>query len=400
MVPEGWNSSRLSKLVVKDRKIRYGIIQPGEYDATGRFLVRGRDYSKGWAIPESLFRVSDPIEIPYAKARVKSGDIILTIVGAGTGNVSIVPAWLDGANITQTTARIAIDEKKIDPDYCYHYLLSQSGRKLVYKYIKGGAQPGLNIRDVEKFTVTFPAHSEQHKIAEILSTWDKAIGQVDKLIEANEKLKKGLMQQLLTGKRRFPGFEGKWEEVRLGNVFTERNDLEREDLRLLSITASRGVIDRDEVDRKDTSTADKSKYKRIVPGDIGYNTMRMWQGVSALSSLEGIVSPAYTIVIPGPRIHSVFASHLFKLPRIVNLFYRYSQGLVDDTRNLKYHNFAQIKVKIPNVDEQERIAGALTEVDSTLAKLDQFRESLSAQKVGLMQVLLIGKKRVKTKGAI
>ena len=84
--------------------------------------------------------------------------------------------------------------------------------------------------------------------------------------------------------------------------------------------------------------------------------MRMWQGVSALSSLEGIVSPAYTICTPKKGLDGEFMAYLFKLPLIINLFYRYSQGLTSDTWNLKYHHFRQVKVTIPEFLEQKAIA--------------------------------------------
>src|SRR5699024_12878596 len=109
----------------------------------------------------------------------------------------------------------------------------------------------------------------------------------------------GLMQQLLTGKKRFPEFEGEeWVEVKLGEVFTERKEKECPHVDLVAITTERGVSDRDKLDRKDTSSSNKDNYKRIAPGDIGYNTMRMWQGGSGYSELEGIVSPAYSIGPP------------------------------------------------------------------------------------------------------
>jgi type I restriction enzyme S subunit len=204
------------------------------------------------------------------------------------------------------------------------------------------------------------------------------------------------MQQLLTGKRRFPEFaKSDWTEYHLGELFSERKETNRTDLPLLAITSDRGVIPRDEVDRKDASSEDKSKYKRISPGDIGYNTMRMWQGVSALSSLEGIVSPAYTICKPKKNIDSQFAAYLFKYPPVVNIFYRYSQGLVSDTLNLKFPNFSQIKVTIPQPNEQKRIASMLATYDREISLLQAQAEALKRHKRGLMQKLLTGQIRVK-----
>jgi type I restriction enzyme S subunit len=107
---------------------------------------------------------------------------------------------------------------------------------------------------------------------------------------------------MAAGKKRY---WGEWKELHLGEMFTERNETKFFDLPLLSI-GQNGVYPQDESVKKDTSNEDKSKYKRICPGDIGYNTMRMWQGRSALSELEGIVSPAYTVVIPKKNTDSTF----------------------------------------------------------------------------------------------
>jgi len=187
-----------------------------------------------------------------------------------------------------------------------------------------------------------------------------------------------------------------WREWQLGDLFTERVETGRTDLPLLSITGDRGVIPRDELERRDVSKADKSKYLRIAPGDIGYNTMRMWQGMSALSSLEGIVSPAYTICIPGPDIRGPFAAHLFKLPSVIHLFHRYSQGLVKDTLNLKFPQFAKIRLTIPGVEEQKRIAEVLSALDREIRLLEPLRTALDQQRSGVADLLLTGRVRVPT----
>lgn len=202
------------------------------------------------------------------------------------------------------------------------------------------------------------------------------------------------MQQLLTGKKRLKGFEGEWREVHLGEMFTERNETKCFDLPLLSI-GQNGVYPQDESVKKDTSNEDKSKYKRICPGDIGYNTMRMWQGRSALSELEGIVSPAYTVVTPKKNADSVFFSYLFKMPRMTNLFWRNSQGLVDDTLNCKFKDFSIVKVMLPQTkEEQTAIAKVLQAADKEISLLKAKANRLREQKKGLMQVLLTGKKRI------
>jgi type I restriction enzyme S subunit len=257
-------------------------------------------------------------------------------------------------------------------------------------------QHNINQSELQKqFIVPLPPLPEQNKIADILCIWDEAIEQSRKLINAKKRRKKALMQQLLTGRKRLPGFEEKWKELTLGDLFDERTECNNHHLPLLAITGSRGVILASEIERKDSSAVDKSRYKRIAPGDIGYNTMRMWQGVSAVSKLEGIVSPAYTICIPTDTVDVRFMGYLFKFMPIVNLFRRYSQGLVDDTLNLKFHNFVQIKVRIPILREQRRICEILSTADGEIKDLAEKLSALEKQKRGLMQKLLTGEVRVK-----
>ncbi len=130
---------------------------------------------------------------------------------------------------------------------------------------------------LSELPINVPPLLEQRKIADILGTWDTAIGTLERLITVLQKRKRGLMQRALTGQVRFPEYQGcQWKEVRLGDVFTERRETGRIDLPLLSITSKQGVIPRDSVERRDTSSEDKSKYLRICKGDLGYNTMRMW----------------------------------------------------------------------------------------------------------------------------
>ena len=123
--------------------------------------------------------------------------------------------------------------------------------------------------------------------------------------------------------------------------------------------------------------------------------MRMWQGVSAVSTLEGIVSPAYTICIPNDKVNVDFMGYFFKFPTTINLFWRYSQGLVSDTLNLKYNSFSQVKVLVPSIEEQQGVAKVLSTADYEIKQLEKKLQALEKQKRGLMQKLLTGEMRVK-----
>lgn len=285
---------------------------------------------------------------------------------------------------------------KIDKAYLLNLMLGYSFNKRAVECSMRTGMPKINQDDLNTIAMCYPRSiDEQKKIAKILTTQDKVIESKEKLLAEKQRQKKYLMQVLLTGKMRLPGFDGEWGKSKLGDLLAERTETKCEHLELLAITGVRGVIPRSQLDLKDNSSEDKSKYLRICVGDIGYNTMRMWQGVSAYSDCEGIVSPAYTILKPKGGINAKFFAYLFKMPEVVFLFYRFSQGLVDDTRNLKYQNFKRISVSYPaSVEEQTAIVSVLETADKEIDLLTQEIEQEKIKKKALMQLLLTGIVRV------
>lgn len=253
----------------------------------------------------------------------------------------------------------------------------------------------VHFSDFLEFSIPLPPLEERKKIAELLILQDQIIELKEKRLTEKQRQKKYLMQQLLTGKKRLLGFDAEWKDKKLSKLFAERSETKFEHLELLAITGTQGVIPRSQLDLKDNSSEDKSKYLRICVGDIGYNTMRMWQGVSAYSNYEGIVSPAYTILKPKGNVNSKYFAYLFKMPEVVFLFYRFSQGLVDDTRNLKYENFKKINVTYPeSIEEQNAIVAILETADQEIELLCQDIEQEKQKKKALMQLLLTGIVRV------
>lgn len=343
------------------------------------------------------FRLTDAEE-HISEAAVAAGAPIarageLLILVRGMTLIKDVPIAILGAD-----ASFNQDLKALTPingvraDYL-GYVLEASKFRLMAMVDRAGHGTGrLAIEKLVSLPVLKPDASVQTYIEIRLRVFDRLLEAQEALIECKNKLKRRLRQQLLTGKKRFPEFAGQpWVERRLVDLFTERSETNRSDLPLLSVTNDRGIIPRDELDKRDTSNPDKSKYKRVAIGDIAYNTMRMWQGVSALSSLEGIVSPAYTVAVPSEQIDASFAKHLFKYPPVVHLFLRHSQGLVDDTLNLKFDRFAKITVRIPRgVEEQRRIAAALDLCDREAELLSALATQYETYKRGVLSRLLSG----------
>lgn len=193
----------------------------------------------------------------------------------------------------------------------------------------------------------------------------------------------------LTPKLRFPEFKDRptWRRQVLGDLFTERQEGGLTGLPLLSLTDKDGLIPQGETNRRDNSSLDKSKYLRVFPGDVAYNTMRMWEGRSAYVGLEGLVSPAYTVCKPKVGTDGLFFSYYFKTWPLIEQFKRYSQGLVKDTLNLKFEAFSQIPISSPQPAEQRKVAACLTSLDEWIAAEGRKLEALQAHKKGLMQEL-------------
>lgn len=252
--------------------------------------------------------------------------------------------------------------------------------------------PQLTVPQVQKYSIAYPtSKNEQEKIAEILSAWDEGIETLEKLIEQKEILKNSLAQKCFRRKNiLFP-----LKQHKLGDLFKNRKETNCCDLELLSVCDGLGIVPRSQLNAKDNSNDNKSKYLKVCIGDLAYNTMRMWQGRCGVSSYEGIVSPAYTVCIPKNNIDVDYMYYLFKTPHMIHDFWRYSQGIVDDTLNLKFNNFEVIKVWIPDKETQTKIAKLLKSYDKEIQLLNSKLEKLKEQKKGLMQKLLTGQIRVK-----
>ena len=165
-------------------------------------------------------------------------------------------------------------------------------------------------------------------------------------------------------------------------------------MELLSVTMNDGVKPRSEIEGKDNSSEDKSNYKIVRKGDMVYNSMRMWQGANGISSCDGIVSPAYTVLMPKQEINNGYFAALFKSVTLINEFRKNSQGMTSDTWNLKYPQIETIKVQIPSVSEQDKVSELFSVLDERIATQAQLVESLKKYKRGVFEAVFSQKLRL------
>lgn len=177
---------------------------------------------------------------------------------------------------------------------------------------------------------------------------------------------------------RFKGYTDDWEQRKVGEIFTERTERANGDEELLSVTISNGVIKQADSVKRNIASEDKSNYKVVKVGDLPYNSMRMWQGALGTSEYNGIVSPAYTVLVPSEDANAKFFMELFKKESSLQIFTRWSQGLTSDTWNLKFPLLSEIKFLIPIVEEQTKMGEYFKRLDNLISlhqrKCDETKE--------------------------
>ena len=269
-----------------------------------------------------------------------------------------------------------------------------------FKQVKndlGATINSINNSNLLNFKIPLPPLDEQEKIAEILSTWDEAINLTINLIESKKQFKKALMQNLLTAKIRFPRFKDEWKKIKMNDIFTEIDErsIANNQYEILSVTLN-GIVPQNTHFKKRIASKDNSGYKILRYGNLVIG-MNLWMGgIDILTNQNiGIVSPAYRIFKIDDKYNIYFLRNFIKTKKMLELYVLHSeQGASVVRRNLKLSELLEEKIKLPNLNEQQKIAEVLTACDDEINLLNLKLENLKKQKQGLMQKLLSGKVRI------
>ena len=239
---------------------------------------------------------------------------------------------------------------------------------------------GISKSNLLNLKIKLPPLDEQKKIAEILSTWDEAINLTINLIESKKQFKKALMQNLLTANIRFPEFQDKWERVKLkeiAEVYQPQTISQRELTDSgFDIYGANGIIGK--------YGRYNHEFEQVVIGcrgncgAVNFTKPKSWiTGNAMVINLDNSTKAIKTFI--------------YYLLSNTNFQYLISgSGQPQITSNIRYH-----KIKLPNLDEQQKIAEVLTACDDEINLLNLKLENLKKQKQGLMQKLLSGKVRAK-----
>ena len=247
-----------------------------------------------------------------------------------------------------------------------------------------------------EFVLPLPSINERAKIAAILTTQDRVIELKEKRLAEKQRQKKYLMQQLLTGKKRLPGFYGAWSFPKAKELFQSVSDKDHNgDLAVLSSTQDRGIVPRDEVDidiKYDACSL--VNYKKVSKGNFVIS-LRSFQGGIEYSTYTGLVSPAYTVLSSRKEISDGYYKQFFKSTDYINRLNVAVYG-IRDGKQISYEDFGRLRIPYPPIKEQDAIAEVLSTADHEIDLLQQDIEQEKQKKKALMQLLLTGIVRVKT----
>lgn len=318
-----------------------------------------------------MHRVDVVLENQYKNARLNKDDLIMTVVGAGIGQVVITPSWLDKAIVSRSTARIAIDKTKAAKEYILCCLISPLGIKQILDAQKEGAQPVISCLDLAKFNIPYPPIQEQKAIAKILSDTDALINSLEKLITKKRNIKQGAMQKLLKPK------EG-WEVKKLGEILKVKHGKDQKEFQ-----------------------SENGNYPILGTGGLmALSSKFLYDKPSVLIGRKGTIDKPQFMQTPFWTVDTLFYTEIFKgydakfIYYIFNLIDWYSYNEASGVPSLNAKTIEKIEKGFPSFEEQTRIATILSDMDNEITGLEAKLEKYRKVKLGMMQNLLTGKIRL------
>lgn len=382
-IPEGWSVKKLGEC--------FSFSAGGDVDKDCFSTIKDKEH------PYPIYANALNNEGLYgysSKYKIKAECITIT----GRGDIGNV-CYRKGFFTPIVRLITAIPFKEIDAKFM-SYLCSK-----IHFFNETTGVPQLTVPQVQGYKVVLPPLPEQEKIAEILGCWDDGIEKLSRLIEQKKLLKKGLMQRLLSGKQRLPGFSELWEKVKLGEITDQISKSVGElKIQTASISAKIGFVPQTKKFGRDISGEQYSKYTLIEKGDFSYNkgnSKTYPQGCAyRLKDFEKIAVP--NVFISFKAKEDILCPEFIEQFFIGNFHGRLLRKVITSSvrdnglLNLNVNDFFGIPIYLPaSLSEQKAIADILSKADEEINLLTRKLSALKSQKKGLMQKLLTGQIRVK-----
>lgn len=349
---------------------------------------------------EVIDKVINKTNLDATELLFSNGDEIL-LPSAGEDPLDIGSAsalTLKNIAIGRTINILRPKEKDIYSQNYVAYYINHLLKRKIASLAKGSSISNVYNTDLKKLRIALPSLQEQEKIAEILTTWDNAIGQQELLIKKKEHLKKGLMQKLLSGEKRFDEFDDVWEDVKLGDILYEpkkQKVTNPEQYELLTVKLHCKGIEK--TGRKPNKTINGRPYYIVNSGELLVGRQNLHNGGF------GVVKKGYDNYVTSNAI-----SHFKEKYNKCNItfiqfyfsqynFYKRLDYIIGGTgqKEISKSEFNNIKIKLPSLQEQNKISKVLSFADNEISLLQKELLELKKQKKGLIKNFLTGKVRVK-----
>ena len=331
----------------------------------------------------------------YHRCDVKKGDLLLTKDGANTGNAALNTIE-DQFSLLSSVAFLRFNLRKHCAAYFLQQILTSQGQRQIQDAMAGNAITRLTLEKINKLRFPVPpTKAEQRAIAEVLSDADALIESLEQLLTKKRQIKKGAMQELLTGKKRLPGFSGEWEVKRLGEFVSIRNqkalpsglDVDTLCIEIDHIGQGDGRLFEYSAAQYSTS----SKY-RFCSGDVLFGRLRSYLRKFWLADRDGICSTEIWPLMVDPEqarsdfLYAIVQSDEFIATANISYGTHMPRADWDIVRNFS--------ASLPKPKEQTAIATILSDMDAEITALEAKLSKARLIKQGMMQELLTGRVRL------
>ena len=405
VIPEEWEVKELEKEI----DLLTGFpFHSNQYSSSGIRLLRGSNIKRGvtdWS--DDITEFWQKITPDLKSYSLKEGDIVIAMDGSLVGRSFARLSKKDlPALLLQRVARIR--SNKIDVGYLKEFICSDYFTKYCDSVKTVTAIPHISPSDIKKFQIPLPPTiEEQQAIASALSDVDTLITAREQLITKKRNIKQGAMQQLLTGKKRLPGFGVAWEVRQLGEILKSAklggnypNSEKETNYPLIKMgNINRGFIDLSKIEFITTGYI-PSENDKLEYGDILFNTRNTLELVGKVSIWKNELPLAYynSNLMRLEFKQSEVSSNFF-MNYILNTKQSLSQlkGFATGTTSVAAiytRDLLKLEVPLPPFPEQQAIAQILSDMDTEIEALKQKRDKYKAIKQGMMQELLTGKTRL------
>ncbi|MEZ8055665.1 restriction endonuclease subunit S [Vibrio atlanticus] len=292
--------------------------------------------------------------------------------------------------------------KLVDTDYLNAFLKS-TAMNYMYERVALGTlneKKRVHLSELKKIVVPIPTIKEQLKIGQILSTWDKATITTEKLIETSKKQKKALMQQLLTGRKRLVNpetgkmFEGEWEQFSFGdiaNISSKKHDPKKATISVPCVELEHIKQETGGILGTADSTDLASIKNKFTAGDVLFGKLRPYLKKYAFPSFDGVCSTEIWVLKAKKTIQPEYLYHFVQ----TNIFIsEANKSAGSKMPRADWGVVSELILKLPSLEEQEKITAVLNAVDEQLELLEAKLAHFTQEKKALMQQLLTGKRRV------